>query len=215
MINKNAFRNMSYGVYIVSTLDGTRPTGCVANSAMQITSEPATIAVSINHDNYTNACIEKAGKFAISILCEETDPGLIGTFGFQSGKDVDKFDAVEAVVKEDISVVADACGYVVCNVIGKMETSTHTVFLGEVIDADVLKKADAMTYAYYHKVVKGKSPKNAPTYIAEEVEEVKAAKWVCGICGYEYDGAVPFEELPEDFTCPLCKQPKSVFKKID
>lgn len=214
MINKNAFRNMSYGVYIVSTLDGTRPTGCVANSAMQITSEPATIAVSINHDNYTNACIEKTGKFAISILCEETDPGLIGTFGFQSGKDVDKFDAVEAVVKEDISVVADACGYVVCNVIGKMETSTHTVFLGEVIDADVLKKADAMTYAYYHKVVKGKSPKNAPTYIAEEVEEVKAAKWVCGICGYEYDGEVPFEELPEDFTCPLCKQPKSVFKKI-
>ena len=215
MINKNAFRNMSYGVYIVSTLDGTRPTGCVANSAMQITSEPATIAVSINHDNYTNACIEKTGKFAISILCEETEPGLIGTFGFQSGKDVDKFDAVEAVVKEDISVVADACGYVVCNVIGKMETSTHTVFLGEVIDADVLKKADAMTYAYYHKVVKGKSPKNAPTYIAEEVEEVKAAKWVCGICGYEYDGEVPFEELPEDFTCPLCKQPKSVFKKID
>ena len=215
MINKNAFRNMSYGVYIVSTLDGTRPTGCVANSAMQITSEPVTIAVSINHDNYTNACIEKTGKFAISILCEETDPGLIGTFGFQSGKDVDKFDAVEAVVKEDISVVADACGYVVCNVIGKMETSTHTVFLGEVIDADVLKKADAMTYAYYHKVVKGKSPKNAPTYIAEEVEEVKAAKWVCGICGYEYDGEVPFEELPEDFTCPLCKQPKSVFKKID
>lgn len=215
MINKNAFRNMSYGVYIVSTLDGTRPTGCVANSAMQITSEPATIAVSINHDNYTNACIEKTGKFAISILCEETDPGLIGTFGFQSGKDVDKFVGVEAVMKEDISVVADACGYVVCKVIGKMETSTHTVFLGEVMDADVLKKVDAMTYAYYHKVVKGKSPKNAPTYIAEEVEEVKAAKWVCGICGYEYDGAVPFKELPEDFTCPLCKQPKSMFKKID
>lgn len=213
MINKNAFRNMSYGVYIISTLDGTRPTGCVANSAMQITSEPATIAVSINHDNYTNSCIEKTGKFAISILSEETDPGLIGTFGFQSGKDVNKFDGVDAITKEDISVVTDACGYVVCKVIGKMETSTHTVFLGEVIDADALKKEDAMTYAYYHKVVKGKSPKNAPTYIAEDVEEVKAAKWVCGICGYEYDGEVPFEELPEDFTCPLCKQPKSVFRK--
>ncbi len=215
MINKNAFRNMSYGVYIVSTLDGARPTGCVANSAMQITSEPATIAVSINHDNYTNGCIEKTGKFAISILSESTDPGLIGTFGFQSGKAVNKFEAVEAIIKEDISVVTDACGYVVCKVIGKMETSTHTVFLGEVIDADVLKQEDAMTYAYYHKVVKGKSPKNAPTYIAEDVEEVKATKWVCGICGYEYDGKVPFEELPEDFTCPLCKQPKSVFRKAD
>ena len=215
MINKNTFRNMSYGVYIISTLDGTRPTGCVANSAMQITSEPATIAVSINHDNYTNGCIAKTGKFAISILSEESDPALIGKFGFKSGKDVDKFDGVEAIVKEDISIVSDACGYVVCKVIDKMETATHTVFLGEVIDAEVLKQEDAMTYAYYHKVVKGKSPKNAPTYIAEEVEEVKAAKWVCGICGYEYNGAVPFEELPENFVCPLCKQPKSVFKKVD
>lgn len=215
MINKNVFRNMSYGVYIISTLDGTRPTGCVANSAMQITSEPASIAVSINHDNYTNGCIEKTGKFALSILSEQSDAGLIGTFGFQSGKDVDKFDNVEAVKKEGISVVADACGYIVCKVVDKMETSTHTVFLGEVMDADVLRKKDAMTYAYYHKVVKGKSPKNAPTYIAEEVEEVKTAKWVCGICGYEYNGAVPFEELPEDFTCPLCKQPKPVFRKVD
>ena len=214
MINKNAFRNLSYGVYVASTLDGERPTGCVANSAMQITSEPATIAVSINHDNYTNACIEKTGKFAISILTEQSDPGLIGTFGFQSGKDVNKFDGVEAVVKEGISVVADACSYLVCKVIDKMETATHTVFLGEVIAADVLKEEEPMTYAYYHKVVKGKSPKNAPTYIAEEEETVqKEEKWVCGICGYEYRGEIPFEEVPEQFVCPVCKQPKSVFVK--
>ena len=213
MINKNAFRNMSYGVYIVSTLDGERPTGCVANSAMQITSEPATIAVSINHDNYTNACIEKTGKFAISILTEQSDPGLIGTFGFQSGKDVNKFEVVEAVVQEGISVVADACSYLVCQVINKMETATHTVFLGEVIAADVLKEEEPMTYAYYQKVVKGKSPQNAPTYIAEEEPIQKEEKWVCGICGYEYRGEIPFEEVPELFVCPVCKQPKSVFVK--
>lgn len=205
---------MSYGVYIVSTLDGERPTGCVANSAMQITSEPATIAVSINHDNYTNSCIEKTGKFAISILTEQSDAGLIGTFGFQSGKDVNKFDGLESVEKEGISVVSDACSYVVCKVINKMETATHTVFLGEVIGADVLKEEEPMTYAYYHKVVKGKSPKNAPTYIAEEQEEVKnEEKWVCGICVYEYRGEIPFEEVPDEFVCPVCKQPKSVFVK--
>ncbi len=214
-MNKNTFRNLSYGVYIISTLDGERPTGCVANSVMQITSSPATIAVSMNHDNYTNACIEKTGKFAISILSEQSAPELIGRFGFQSGKDVDKFDGVEAIQKEDLSVVADACGYIVCNVINKMETSTHTVFLGEVVDADVLKQEEPMTYAYYHKVVKGKSPKNAPTYLPEEKEEkVDNSKWVCGICGYVYDGEVPFEELPEDYKCPICKQPKSVFKKM-
>lgn len=213
MVNKNAFRSLSYGVYIVSTLDGDRPTGCVANSAMQITSEPATIAISINHDNYTNSCIEKTGKFALSILSEQSDSGLIGTFGFQSGKDVNKFDGVDALIKSDISVIKDSCGYIVCKVIDKMETSTHTVFLGEVIEADVLEKADAMTYAYYHKVVKGKSPKNAPTYIAEE-ETKQDGKWMCGVCGYTYAGDVPFEELPESYVCPICKQPKSVFEFV-
>ena len=206
-MNTNAFRNLSYGVYIISTLDGERPTGCVANSAMQITSLPATIAVSVNHDNYTNSCIQKTGKFAVSILSEESDATLIGTFGFQSGKEVNKFDGVQALEKEGIPVIADACAYVVCKVIDKMETATHTVFLGEVIDADVLKKAEPMTYAYYHKVVKGKSPKNAPTYLPEEKEEkADDAKWVCSICGYVYDGETPFEELPEDFRCPICKQ---------
>ena len=135
MINTNAFRNMSYGVYIISTLDGARPTGCIANSVMQITSSPATIAVSINHENYTNSCIEKSGKFAVSILTEQSDPGLIGKFGFQSGKDVDKFEGVDSLEKEGISVVADACGYLVCKVINKMKTATHTVFLGVYTDS--------------------------------------------------------------------------------
>lgn len=208
MINKNAFRHLSYGVYVISTMDGERPTGCIANSVMQITSSPATFAVSMNHDNYTNLCIEKSGKFAISILTEQSSPDIIGTFGFQSGKDADKFANVDAMLSEGLSVVTDACGYIVCNVINKMETSTHTVFLGEVVTADELKKDNPMTYAYYHQVVKGKSPKNAPTYVEEEKKE---GKWVCSICGYEYKGEIPFEEVPEEFVCPLCKQPKSKF----
>lgn len=209
-MNTNAFRNLSYGVYIISTLDGERPTGCVANSVMQITSSPATIAVSMNHDNYTHSCIEESGWFAVSVLSEQSAPCLIGTFGFQSGKESNKFDGVEAVEKEGIPVVTDACAYVVCKVINKMETSTHTVFLGEVVDADVLKNAEPMTYTYYHKEVKGKSPKNAPTYLPEEQdgEKAESEKWVCGICGYVHEG-----ELPEDYRCPVCRQPGSVFVK--
>lgn len=207
-MNKKAFQNLSYGVYVVSTLDGDRPTGCIANSAMQITSSPATFAVSINHDNYTNGCVEKSGTFAISVLSEQSNADIIGTFGFQSGKDVDKFSMVDAVEKEGLNIVTDACAYIVCKVIDKMETSTHTVFLGEAIAADVLKEENPMTYAYYHKVVKGKSPKNAPTYVEEEKKD---GKWVCSVCGYTYDGKTPFEELPEDYVCPLCKQPKSKF----
>lgn len=213
IMNKGAFHKLSYGVYVISTWDNGRPTGCTANSAMQITSDPATVAISINHNNYTNRCISETGKFAISILSEQSDPSIIGTFGFQSGETVNKFDSVEYELKGYLPVVKDACACIVCDVIDKMETSTHTVFLGKVVDADVLNQEDPMTYAYYHKVVKGKSPKNAPTYIAEEAPAEKKETWVCGVCGYEYEGDTPFEELPEDYTCPICKQPKSVFKK--
>ena len=166
-MNTNAFRSLSYGVYIISTWDDGRATGCTANSAMQITSDPATIAVSINHSNYTNQCIEKTGKFAISILGEHSDPFIIGNFGFRSGRDTDKFEKVDHQVKGYLPVVSDACAYIVCEVVNKMETDTHTVFLGKVVDCDVLKTDDAMTYAYYHKVIKGTSPKAAPTYLPE------------------------------------------------
>ena len=167
-MNTNIFRKLSYGVYVISTWDNGRPTGCTANSAMQITSSPATIAVSVNHDNYTNHCIAETGKFAVSILSEESDPSIIGTFGFWSGKDTDKFDKVQYSVKDFMPVIDDSCGYIVCNVIDRMETATHTVFLGEVTGGEVFAGREAMTYAYYHKVVKGKSPRNAPTYLPEE-----------------------------------------------
>lgn len=215
-MNPFAFRKLSYGVYLISSLDGNRPTGCIANSAMQITSEPASIAISINHNNYTNSCIEKSGKFAISILSEQTDPGIIGTFGFQSGRDINKFEAVSCRMVEGLPVIEDACAYILCQVVDKMETETHTVFLGKVIDSDMLKDEPAMTYAYYHSVVKGKSPKNAPTYIKEEeAKEEKKATYVCSVCGYVYERETPFEELPDDWKCPICKQPKSVFKKSE
>lgn len=214
-MNKNVFRNLSYGVYIISTLDGDRPTGCTANSIMQITSEPATIALSMNHDNFTNSCIAESGKFAISILSEASAPSLIGHFGFQCGRTVDKFDDTDFTMKEGLPVINDSCGYITCRVIDKMETSTHTVFLGEVTDGDILKDSPAMTYAYYHNVIKGKSPKNAPTYLPEETDEVKdtSVKWVCSVCGYVYDGEVPFEELPDSYRCPVCGQGKDKFQK--
>ena len=209
------FRNMSYGVYVVGTMDQERPTGCIANSIMQITSSPATIALSMNHDNYTNGCIDKTGKFSFSILSQSSNPSLIGTFGFQSGKDADKFKEVDYEIAEGVPVVKDSCGYVVCKVLQKMETATHTVFLGEVIDAKVYEGGkEQMTYAYYHSVIKGKSPKNAPTYLPEEdtkTDGAKKVKYVCQVCGYVYEG----DELPKDFVCPVCKQGADKMKRVE
>ena len=212
-MNQSAFHKLSYGVYVVSTWDEGRPAGCIANSAMQITSKPASIAVSINHDNYTNKCIEQSGRFAISILAEDSDPSIIGTFGFQSGKDVDKFAQVKYAVEDHMPVITDSCGYLVCRVIDKMETATHTVFLGEVEGAEVFGNRNAMTYAYYHQVVKGKSPKNAPTYIPEEEEKKEngpVKKFQCQVCGYVYEG----EELPADYKCPICGMGTDQFTEI-
>lgn len=167
-MDTNILRKLSYGVYVVSTWDNGRPTGCTANSAMQITSSPATVAVSINHDNYTNQCIKETGKFAISILSEKSEPSIIGTFGFWSGRESNKFEKVKYAVEDYMPVITDSCGYIVCQVTGQMETQTHTIFLGEAVGGKVFSEADAMTYDYYHKVIKGRSPKNAPTYIPEE-----------------------------------------------
>lgn len=218
-MNYKVLNNISYGVYVVSTLDGETPVGCIANSIMQVTSEPPTIAVSINHDNFTHKCMKENGRFAICILSEESDPGIIGTFGFQSGQNINKFQTIGFELKEKLPVIKDACGYILCEIMDTMETNTHTVFLANVLEGDLLKEEVAMTYAYYHNVVKGKSPKNAPTYRPEEVEKKESQiqelstkkEYKCSVCGYVYDGEIPFEELPEDYICPICKKPKSVF----
>ena len=164
-MNNNVFKNLSYGVYIVSVKDENKYAGCTVNSIMQVTSSPAVIALSVNHDNYTNSVIEKTKKFSVSILSEVSNPISIGTFGFRSSRDFDKFSQIEYDIKDELPVIKDACGYLICNVVNKTETSTHTIFLAEVTNGDILNDKKPMTYAYYHDVIKGKSPKTAPTYI--------------------------------------------------
>lgn len=214
-------QKLSYGVYVVTSLLNGTPQGCIANCAMQITSSPATLAVSINHDNFTNRCIKSTGKFAVSVLAVDSSSALIGTFGFKSGKDVDKFNGVDFRFEDGLPIINDSCGYIVCDVIDTWETDTHTVFLGKIGKTETFGNREQMTYDYYHKVIKGTSPKHAPTYIPPEklaekplpvVEPTRSAKtkFVCTVCGYEYEG----EELPEGFVCPLCGVGTEYFEKV-
>ncbi len=214
-MNTKMLFNLSYGLYIISAMDKERPTGCTANSLVQITADPMKVALSMNRDNYTNKCIRESGKYGVVVLAQDSDPSLIGGFGFRSGKDANKFDGLEYEVHSDVPVIKAGIGYMVFKVVDSMEVDTHTIFIGELIDAEEYAPATPMTYSYYHNVIKGKSPKNAPTYVKEEPEEEKKDKdvWVCTVCGYEYDGDVPFEDLPDTYKCPICNQPKSVFKK--
>lgn len=168
-MNRNALQKLSYGVYVITTAGESKSAGCVANSVMQITSAPAQIAVSLNHDNATHDEILKNKKFAISILATDTVPSIIGGFGYRSSRDVDKFEDVACEIKDGIPVLQAAMAWITCKVVNTMNCGTHTIILGEVMDGEVVNEgAIPMTYLYYHSVIKGKSPKNAPTYLPEE-----------------------------------------------
>lgn len=214
-MDKKVLRNLSYGVYVVTSREKDKNVGCVANSIMQVTSSPAVIAVSINHDNYTNKVIKENNKFGVSILKETTDPKIIGTFGYKSSRDNDKFDGIDFKEISEIPVLENTCGYMVCKVIDIMETSTHTVFLGEVIEADDYSTENPMTYKYYHENLKGSSPKNAPTYEETSTSQVdkgsKKRRWRCSICGYIHEA----DELPDDFKCPICGVGKECFELVE
>jgi len=208
-MEKKVLRNLSYGMYVVGAKKD-RAVGCIANTVVQITSDPATIAVSINHDNHTNGIIKETGKFSISILTEETESNIIATFGYQTSKDVDKYAQIETEELAGLPVLKNSCGNIVCKVIDSLETKTHTIFLGEILEMENYQEKVPMTYRYYQEERKGKSPKNAPTY-NEETEAKGKTVWKCSVCGYE----VEMDELPEDYRCPICGQPVTVFKKIE
>ena len=214
-MDKKVLRNLSYGVYVVTSRDKDKNVGCIANSIMQVTSNPSVVAVSINHDNYTNKVIKENNKFGVSILKETTDAKIIGTFGYKSSKDIDKFDGINFKEILEIPVLENTCGYMVCKVIDTMETSTHTIFLGEVIEADDYSTENAMTYKYYHENLKGSSPKNAPTYEETSTSQVdkdsKKRRWKCSICGYIHEA----DELPDDFKCPICGVGKECFELVE
>ena len=208
-MNKEVLKNLSYGVYIVSVFDGAKSTGCIANSIMQVTYD--TVAVSLNHNNYTTEFVKKNKKFGISILSTEVDDNIIPTFGFSSGKDTDKFDGIKKINVSGVDVLAESIGYLICEVVDTVETETHSVFIAKILDCDMIETKTPMTYAYYHAVKKGLSPKNAPTYI-EENKTVDELSYKCKICGYIYKGDITLE--PDSYICPICKKPKEFFEKL-
>ncbi|QEN05302.1 hypothetical protein EW093_11455 [Thiospirochaeta perfilievii] len=213
-MNNLAFHRLSYGIYVLTTqLDG-KPFGCIINTAFQITSAPPRIAVSCNKDNYTHDKISNAKMFALSVLTEESSQDLIGTFGYNSGRDIDKFKSYEFTQGDKLSLplfTDESIATFECKLVESLEVGTHTIFIGEVIDCNVLSNSsNEMTYKYFHEVRKAVAPKNAPTYI--EVEKNRDL-YECSLCKYVYDEDVPFDELPDDWVCPVCGATKDLFEK--
>ena len=228
-MNTNALRKIGYGLYIVGAYNGDKQNGQIANTVIQITSEPPTVAVSINKKNLTHDFIKASRVFTASVLGQATPLAFIGDFGFKSGREVDKLKGVNYKTGQTGApvVLEHATAYLEAEVIQDVDVGTHTIFIGRIVAAEVLTKDPCLTYEYYQQVKRGTTPKTAPSYIAKETgDEVKMDKYECTVCGYIYDpekgdpdGGIapgtPFEKIPDSWVCPVCGAAKSEFKKVE
>lgn len=198
-MDTKALFQLSYGLYVISAKAEGRESGCVANTLAQVTSSPAQLSVALNKNNFTTELIQKSGRFAAVVLSEETDMNLIAGFGFRSGRDADKF--ADTACGTDASGIryptAGASAVFSCKVNRTVDLGTHLLFVADLEDCEILSGAKPMTYAYYHQVKKGTTPKNAPSY---QEEKPKKHGFRCTVCGYFLEA----DTLPPDYKCPIC-----------
>lgn len=237
-MNLETFYTLSYGLYIVSAQSEGKKNGYVANTVFQVTAEPSQLAISSNKDNLSAKVIAKSGFFSVSVLEQDASKDILGRFGYKSGKDFDKFEETQYFeTLHGVPVVTEDCiSWFVCKVMKTVDVGTHLLFIGEVLDGDFLNKEKTpLTYDYYRKARHGRAPKNAPTYIKEKEIKQQVAesaekkvgksdqKWICQVCGYIYDPAegdpeadvapgTSFEDLPDDWVCPICGAEKADFE---
>lgn len=209
--------NLSYGMYAVGVKDGSKPSACIVNSVMQVSShQPHMLVISLNRSNYSCKCIEKNNMFTVSVLSEETPATVVGALGFVSGEHVDKLENVRhKVLNEGVPVIKEnTCCWFLCKVKKKLVSGQQALFVAEIIAGSDESVGTPMTYKYYREVLKGSSPKNSPTYLppSETFDLDSGESFVCSVCGYLYsDPNFGFEELSKDWLCPVCKMPKKVF----
>ncbi|WP_430809963.1 MULTISPECIES: rubredoxin [unclassified Carboxylicivirga] len=234
-MNYEAFFKLSYGLYIVATQNAHQRNAYVANTAFQVTANPPQIAISCSKNNHSCAMIQQSGIFSISILKQEAKPETLGLFGYNSGKDIDKFASVKyKTASTGAPIITEDCiAWFDCKVNQQVDVGSHILFIASIEDNDLLEPNEQpLTYAYYHEVKKGLAPKNAPTYIdpakikpPKDKSESKHKKYKCMACGYIYDPqkgdpengikpGTPFEDLPDDWLCPTCGSPKEMFEAL-
>ena len=203
-MDKKALYNLSYGVFMLATKYEGKANGCITNTCIQVASNPTRVAVSVLNTNYTCDLMKKSGVFALSLLDESCTFETIKHFGFQSGRDVDKFAEISLPLDEnEVPYLGwQTCAMLSCKIVSSEDLGSHTLFIAEVVDGKVLSEKAPLTYADYQSNIKPKPEKKK--------EDKKIVGWRCKICKYVYEGS----ELPKDFTCPLCGHDAVVFEPI-
>lgn len=203
-MNHKAMHKLSYGLFVLTANQNGKDNGCIINTAIQVASEPNRISISVNKVNYIHDMILSTGKFTVSVLSTAADFSMYKRFGFQSGREIDKFEGFTAKKQLENGTLAITEGtnaYISGTVIKTEDLGSHTLFIADITDMDELGDQPSVTYDYYHKNVK---PQKTETKTDQTI-------WRCAICGYEYVG----EELPAAFICPICKHPATDFEKVE
>ena len=211
-LDKKALYAITYGLFVLTAKEGEKDNGCIVNTVQMLTSDPTRVVVFVNKSNYTEQMISRTGVFNVSILQKNTPFALFKHFGFQSGKDVDKFAGRVYPRSENglYYIYENANAFLSCKVVGEHDYGTHTLFVGEVVEGKILSDKGSISYEQYLTEVKPqKKPAPAPAPAQEKSEAPKTEKWVCKVCGYEHEGP-----LPDDFICPWCKHPASDFERV-
>ncbi|MBD3412812.1 MAG: High molecular weight rubredoxin [Candidatus Aminicenantes bacterium] len=228
--------DITYGLYVISSKKAKKFNGQIANAVIQVTAEPPQILVSLSQNNLTHDFIKESRVFSVSILETDTPLSFIGKFGFRSGRELNKFEDIEYKTSANGTpyVTEYSLGHLECQVSDSIDAGTHTIFIGKVVEAEKLKQGQPLTYAQYHDIKKGKTPKNAPTYVHDKTKEKttnnkkensKMKSYRCTVCGYVYEpeqgdpdnGVEPetaFEDIPDDWVCPVCGAPKDQFEPV-
>jgi len=224
MIDFNALFKVSYGLYIVSSGNKEKGNGYISNTFFQVTSEPPQFATCCNKNNLTAEFIEKTGFFAVSVLHQETDADIYGRFHYRSGRDINKLEGIKVQYGQSgVPVVMEGIvAFLECKVVNKFDVGSHWLFIGELIDAQLVDDiSEPITYSYYRNIRKGLAPKNAPTYIdkskLQNTKKSASGIYKCTACGHIYDESkesVKFSDLPDDWKCPDCGADKEDFIEI-
>ena len=198
-MDTKALFNITYGLYVLTVKQGEKDNGCIVNSVMQVAEKPVRLAVSVSKQNLTCDMLKESGVFNLSCLTTEADFELFKRFGFQSGRDAEKFQGMSGLKRSEnglyyLTGVTNA--FLSGKVVEMSDLGTHMLFIAEVTDGEVLSDGWGCSYAYYQADIK---PKPAPA---------KKKSWVCEVCGYVHEG----EEVPDDFVCPICKHGKEAFR---
>ena len=204
-MDRKVMYQLSYGLFVLTSAASGRESGCIINTAGQVTSEPNRISIAVNKPNFTHDLVKESGTFNLSILSESAGFDTFKHFGFQSGRETDKFGGYKACRRSANGlyyITAGTNGFLSATVEQTLDLGTHTLFIAGVDDMERLSDLPSATYAYYQSHIKPQPQKS----------DAPAGKtvWRCRVCGYIYEG----EELPEDFVCPLCKHPASDFEKV-